>query len=209
MGQSKQSRARLSLCRRRMRTCRTSRGGGPGRGGPAARAEAAEGARWGRPHSQGGGQRLPLQKVSDGSHLFHEEMRTVELPATQEVVLAAVACADPPEVESCCAQGDEEIFPTDLHAAPRPAGQAHVRGGAVGSALAVSLPVNGRVLPILPLVAVAPILLCSAAGAATTPLLVAVACGGGGRGQGSWRRLARHHYQKARHRGLVATPPLR
>ena len=117
-GQSKQSRARLSLCRRRMRTCRTSRGQPCppplGRGGPAARAEAAEGARWGRPHSQGGGQRLPLQKVSEGSHLFHEEMRAVDLPTMQEVVLVAVACADPPEVESWCAQGDEEIFPTDL-----------------------------------------------------------------------------------------------
>ena len=196
-----------------MRTCRTSRGQPCppplGRGGPAARADAAEGARQGRPHSQGGGQHLPLQKVSEGSHLFHEEMRAVDLPTMQEVVLVAVACADPPEVESCCAQGDEEIFPTDLACGATPAGQARVRGGAVGSALAVSLPVNGRVLPIFPLVAVAPILLCLAAGAATAPLLVAVACGGGGRGQGSWRRLARRKYQKACHRGLVATPPLR
>ena len=75
---------------------------------------AAEDARWGCPQSQGGGQCLPLQNVSDGSHLFNGEMRAVDFPAVQEVVQAAVACADPPEVESCCAQGDEEILPTDL-----------------------------------------------------------------------------------------------
>ena len=122
-----------------MGTCRTSRGQPCppplGRGGPAARAEAAEGARRGRPHSQGGGQRLPLQKVSEGSHLFHEEMRAVDLPTMQEVVLVAVACADPPEVESCCAQGDEEIFPTDLAcgATPRWPGPCEGRRGRISA----------------------------------------------------------------------------
>ena len=110
------------------------------RGGPATRAEAAEGARQGRPRSRGGGQRLPLQNVLDGSHLFRGEVRAVDLPAAQGVVPAAVACADPPEVESCCPQGDEEILPADLggDATPRwPAkgsefvdeSSARVRGG--------------------------------------------------------------------------------
>ena len=54
--------------------------------------------------------------------------------------------------------------PLILLAAPRPAGKARVRGGAVGSALAVLFPVDGRVLPILPLIAVAPLLLCSRLG---------------------------------------------
>ena len=81
MGRSNQSRAWLSLCRRRIEvsSARLLQGGeGP------------------RPDERP----LPLQKVSDGSHPFHEEMRAVELPVTHEVVLAAVACADPPEVES-------------------------------------------------------------------------------------------------------------
>ena len=131
------------------------------RGGPATRAEAAEGARQGRPRSRGGGQRLPLQNVLDGSHLFRGEVRAVDLPAAQGVVPAAVACADPPEVESCCPQGDEEILPADLggDATPRwPAkgsefvdeSSARVRGGRRGRLSAGGLAPCRRECPAVP-----------------------------------------------------------